>query len=381
MEIKNLTKAAERILEAIADKERIILYGDCDPDGVGSVLIAEEAMQVAGSRKPIVYFPDRETEGYGINERALKVLKKYAPALFITFDCGITNIKETETAKKMGFEVMIVDHHEVLSNLPKASIIVNPKQKEDEYPFKQFACVGVVYKLAEAMMHIAHKSYEPESFLELVALGTIADQMPLEEDNQKLVEDGLLALKYTKRAGLKALMELTGFMHDGAGQFRQKVLPPLNIWRAKKHINPLYGFLSETSSEEGMIMAKRLLLENEERNVLMKKIFDQANERVLASSESIIFEGSPSWPLIFTGAVASRLCAKYKKPIFLYKNGKEESPGASRAPHGLDVVKAMDACEKYMITYGGHPAAGGWCAKTKDLGKLKACLTDYFKKV
>lgn len=376
--MKNLTKAANRILKAVGRKERIVLYGDSDPDGVSSVLIMEEAIKILGGRNPIVYFPDREREGYGINEKALKVLKKYAPALFITFDCGITNVKETEIAKKMGFEVIIVDHHEIPPRLPKA-LIVNPKQKGDRYPFKFFCGAGLAYKIAQKMLQAAKKSYNPEHFLELVALATIADQMPLEKDNKKLVAEGLAAFPYTKREGLKALLNLTGFSPaEGAGSFRQKMLPPLTIWKASRHINPLYSFLKERSSQRAKKRAKQLLEDAEEKKERMRRIFEEADSRASFSQEPIIFEGSAFWPLIFTGAVASRLCAKYKKPVFLYKKAKGESPGGCRTPQGLDVVKAMAHCRKYLVTYGGHPQAGGFRAKNENLDELKICLTDYF---
>ena len=381
MEIKNLTKAANRILKAIANKERIVLYGDSDPDGVSSVLILEETILLLGAKKPRLYFPDREREGYGINERALKVLEQYAPALFVALDCGITSVKETEIAKKMGFEVMIIDHHKVLSSIPRASIIVDPKQKGDRYPFKEFAAAGVTYRLVQQILSKAGAVYDPGRFLELVTFATIADQMPLEDENMRLVEEGLLAFRYTKREGLKVLTELVGFSHSGAGEFREKILPPLNVWKARKHVNPIYDFLTETSPQKAKATAKALLEESEERRQKMREIYEQACSRIAFSSEPIIFEGDAFWPLIFTGAIASRLCAKYKKPTFIYKKGGEDSPGASRTPSGVDVVKAMDACKKYMITYGGHPPAGGFRAKNKDLEKLKACLVDYFENI
>ena len=139
-EIKNIKKAGQRILEAAVSKEKIILYGDADMDGVASVIILKEALEILGNSPVQVYFPDREKEGYGLNKEALKFLEKFSPALLITLDCGIGNVKEVDLAKKMGFEVIIVDHHEALQKLPQASIIVDPKQPEDKYPFKGFAC-------------------------------------------------------------------------------------------------------------------------------------------------------------------------------------------------------------------------------------------------
>lgn len=379
MEIKNLKKAAERILRAVAAKERIVLYGDSDPDGVSCVLILEETIKLLGGKKSKVYFPDRESEGYGINRGALRVLKQYAPALLITLDCGITNIEETEAAKKMGFEVMIIDHHKSLARVPRASIIVDPKQKGDEFSFKELACAGITYKLAQNILGLAQKQWDPEHFLELVALATIADQMPVEKDNEKLIREGLEALKYTKRVAFKELIKLTGYTHGGYGEFREKLLPALNVWSARRHINPIYEFLTETSAAKAKSLGQDFLRKSRERKKELQNIYQEADARVAFSQEPIIFEGDSLWPLVFTGAMASRLCKKYKKPTFLYKEGNTESPGASRSPKGIDVVEMMDKCKKFMITYGGHPQAGGFRAKNKNLEELKGCLIDYFK--
>lgn len=377
--IKNLTRAANRILKAVANKEHIILYGDCDPDGVGSVVILEEAILLLGGKKPKIYFMDRETEGYGLNEKALGILKKYAPALLVVLDCGITSVKEVDLANKMGFEVVIVDHHEPLLRVPKAAIIVDPKQKGDRSKFKDYAASGITYKLAKLMLDKTEVAYDPAIFLELVAIATISDQMPLEDENKRFVDEGLLALKHTKREGLRALFDLVGLRDFDVGKIRMEILPSLSIWWARWHINPMYEFFTETSPTKARAMAGKFLKEAEERKRRLKEITREAMARIAFSAQPIIFEGDSSWPLIFTGIVASRLCQKYKKPTFIYKKGREESPGASRTPKGLNVVKAMDACKKYMLTYGGHPPAGGFRAKTKDLGKLKACLTEYFE--
>ena len=145
--IKNIEKAAERIKKAVQNKERIILYGDSDLDGISSVVILEEAIKGLGGHVDCAFFPDRETDGYGINLKALDMLKDKVPALLITLDLGIGNIEEVDIANKMGFEVIIIDHHEVLFGVPNASIIVDPKQKDDDYPFKGLANVGIAYNL------------------------------------------------------------------------------------------------------------------------------------------------------------------------------------------------------------------------------------------
>lgn len=180
MEIKNLGKAAKRISEAIENKEKIILYGDADLDGVSSVIILKESVQTLGGKVAAVYFPDRETEGYGISQTGLLFLKKYSPALLVAIDCGIGNFKETKLAKKLGFKVIIVDHHEILDKLPEAEIIVDPKQKGDRYPFKKLAATGLAFKLAQLLFKNKMTAGLKRNFLELVALATIADMMPRE---------------------------------------------------------------------------------------------------------------------------------------------------------------------------------------------------------
>ena len=207
MEIKNLDKVAERIKRAIRKREKIVLFGDADPDGISSVIILKESTKNLGGEVSTIYFPNREIEGYGLNEDALKFLQKEAPALLFLLDCGIGNFNEIEKAKEMNFEVIVIDHHEILGKLPKASIIVDPKQEGDNYPFKALATAGILYKLSEILLAKSASQALRESFLELVAIATLADMMPKEEDNKIFIEKGLRALENTFRPGLRVFLE------------------------------------------------------------------------------------------------------------------------------------------------------------------------------
>lgn len=388
-EIKNIKKAAERILQAVKDKERIILYGDADLDGAASVIILQETIQMVGIRyRPTVYFPDRQKEGYGINDMALKYLKKYSPALFIVLDTGISNVSEVELAKKLGFEVIIIDHHQALAQLPKASIIVDPKQKTDKYPFKHLACAGVVYKLSKEIKQIVTKScdrrdlsqnllvgWRPEKFLELVALATLYDQMPLEDENQKLVRDGILALKYTQRPGLKELASQP--IPASIDEVRQKMISPLAAGQIKNHISQAYSLLIEKNPAKAKKLSQELIALAQEKKQQIKIIFSQV-EAQMDNTQVIVFEGSSWWPVFLLGPVASRVCQRYKKPCFLYSLGKKQSRGGVRAPQGKDVVKAMNQCSGLLVTYGGHAPAAGFSIKNENLEKFKNCLIKYF---
>ncbi len=378
-EIKNLKKAAARILQAVGKKEKVIIFGDSDPDGVGAVIILEETLRDLGLKPAEIYFPDRQKEGYGLNEKALAFLKKQSPALIILVDCGIGNVEEIDMANKMGFEVIILDHHKVLSRVPKASIICDPKQEGDKYPFKEFAAAGVVYKLSKLLFSMAAQKYQPEKFLEITALSTIADMMAMEADNVRFVRDGLLALNFSKRPGLIALMDITDFKNWDIEEVRHKLIPVLCAGETKNHLNETYSLLVEKKPAKAKKMAQFLLAKSGKRKEEISRIFLEIEER-MDERELIVFDGDPGWPLPLLGPSASRICNRYNKPVFLFHQGKEESPGAVRMPKGMDAVKAMASCEDLLKTYGGHPPAAGFRLKNENLDKFKQCLIEYFKK-
>ncbi len=377
-EIKNLKKAAERILKAIDNQEKVIIYGDSDPDGVGAVIILEETIKELGLSPVAVYFPDRQKEGYGLNEKALKFLKKHSPALLVVLDCGIGNVEEVELANKMGFEVIIIDHHKILPQIPRASIICDPKQEGDDYPFKELATAGIVYKLSKMLFSIAVQEFKPEKFLEIVALSTIADMMALEADNEKFVREGLLALNFSTRPGLIALMEVTEFKNWDIQEVRQKLVSILNAGETKNHLNEAYLLLTENDPAKAKRIIQLLINKSENRRQEISRITQEIEERM--DDELIVFDGDPGWPLILLGPSASVICNRHKKPVFLFHKGKDESPGAVRMPSGMDAVKAMMSCADLLKTYGGHSPAAGFRLKTENLEEFKKCLIKYFER-
>lgn len=377
--IKNLEKAAERIKKAVRLKERIILYGDADMDGVSSVIVLKECIINLGGEVAAVYFPDRETEGYGINKDALNYLKKYAPALFITVDLGIGNFEEIKLAKKLGFEVMILDHHKVLRKLPAASIIVDPHQKGDKYPFKEFAAAGVVFKLTEVLMGKKMTPALRNNFLELAALATIADMMIMEEDNIEIITAGLASLKNTFRPGLQVFVK----EQDSAPRsMAQKIISACHsAGTAKNHVNEAYIILTSISTEGAEPLAEELIEKSYIRRQRIKEITEEVEKRVFKKAgEAIIFEGDKDWPILIAGPASSKTCNVYKKPVFLYSQREKDSQGAVRTPKGIDGVKPMIHCSKFLETYGGHPQAAGFKIKNKNLENFKKCLLKYFQK-
>ena len=384
IKIQNIEKAAERIKKAVANNERIILYGDSDLDGISSVVILEEAIKGLGGRIDSAFFPDRENDGYGINLSALKMLKDKAPALFITLDLGIGNIKEVDVANDMGFEVIIVDHHETLIGVPAASIIVDPKTPDDNYPFKGLANVGVTYNLCLELLGKDISRSLKNSFLELAALGTIADMVPQIEQNQEIIEQGLRSLKNTFRPALRAFLEILsaqGGPASGWGTiFIQKIISALNAAESLKFENESYRLLTCSDIKMCKEIAQTLLDKNLNKQLQIKNIVQEVERRISQKlDQAVIFEGDPAWRLTLAGSVSSIMCNKYIKPVFIFKKMDEESCGSVRSPKGTNSVDAMKTCSDFLITYGGHAQASGFRVKNENLKKFEERLNDYFK--
>ena len=381
MEIKNLKKTAERIKKAVKNRERIILYGDADSDGVSSVIILEETIKNLGGEVSAFYFPDREVEGYGISEAGLDFLKKFSPALFIALDCGIGNFNEVKLAKKLGFKVIIIDHHEMLDGLPEAEIIVDPKQKGDKYSFKGLAATGIVFKLSQLVLKNEMKDSLRRNFLELVALATIADMMPKEDENEIFIEEGLESLKNSWRPGIQALFETEPFRScENINQKVSKIISILNIRDVKNSLPASFRILTTTSVDDVKETIRELLAKSELRKKKIEEITTDIEKKIQESKEeSIIFEGSDNWDIALISSVASIFCQKYQKPAFIFKKLDKESQGTVRTPSGVNSVALMKKCKKLLLTYGGHPPASGFRIKNENLEEFKNCLIKNYK--
>jgi single-stranded-DNA-specific exonuclease len=380
-EIKNLKKAADRIKKAVKDKERIILYGDADLDGVTAVIILKETLKNLGGEISATYFPDRETEGYGISKKGLAYLKTKlssfvpAPVLLIALDCGIGNFQEVKLAKKMGFKVIIIDHHEVLDKLPEAEIIVDPKQKGDKYPFKGLATAGIIFKLSEIILAEKMSGNLRENFLELTALATIADMMPRENENLEFINLGLKSLENSWRPATKALMETADFDHySDLNQKVSKIISLLNVRDIETGLPAAFRLLDSSSLKESEGLIQKLILKSKFRKEKIDEMVVEVEKRLEEKEVSVVFEGSSDWEFTLISSVASIICSQYQKPTFIFKILGKESQGTVRTPKGIDSVALMKKCKRFLITYGGHPQASGFRIKNENLEKFKECL-------
>ena len=380
--IKNIEKVAERIKEAVVNKERIILYGDSDMDGISSVVILGEAIKNLGGEVDLVAFPDRELDGYGMNFKALEFLKDKAPALFVTLDLGIANVKEVEVANKMGFEVIIIDHHEVLDQLPQAKIIIDPQQKDDDSGFGYLCNAGLAFKVAEELLgeHLSENSRK--NLLELTALATIADMVPQVGDNKTFIEEGLRSLKNTFRPGLRAFLDILGEGEAAAGGYL-KIISSLNAAESINFQNESYELLTSSSQERCQELAQDLISRTQQKQQRIKAIAEEVERRISKNpDQTIIFEGDLAWKLTLAGPVASIIASKYEKPTFIYRKMDKESAGSVRSlKEGQNSVDAMMSCKELLLTYGGHPKASGFRLKNENLEKFKSCLIKHFDKI
>jgi len=361
--MKDMDKAVFRIKQAIANKEKILIYGDYDVDGVTSTALLAIVLGYMGAEYE-TFIPNRLVEGYGMNIRAVAKAREDNIKLIITVDCGINSVKEVDSANKHGIDVVITDHHEVkIGEIPKAYAIVDPHQKECKYPFKFLAGVGVAYKLAKALLQ------EDEDFvdkqLDLVALGTIADVVPVLGENRLLIKQGLRKLRKAERPGLKALMDIAGVDPEkittrsiGFG-----LAPRINAMGRVGSANGALELLLSKDSLESKNLAQTLDDENKNRQSIEKNILKQAIERLRTESsienDNVIVLGDDDWHPGVLGIVASRITEEFLKPAILVAFEGNKGKGSGRSVEGFNLFEAINSAGDFLIDFGGHKAACG----------------------
>jgi len=382
-EIRNLKKTAQRIERAIKNKEKILLFSDSDLDGVTSFIVLEETIKSLGGKIEDFYFFGRSLEEmHGFNKDALKYFEKSGPALLITLDCGITNFEEIETANKLGLETIIIDHHQVLNKLPNASIVVDPKQEKDKYPFKELAAVGIVCHLSRLLFKNKWDTEIKRSIMELTALGTLADMMKISDDNEVFIKQGVPSLINSHRPAFRALLDIIDKDKYSPNEVIRKIIGILNITGIKNHIPQSYSFLTCPDKSLCKKTIEKLCEQNKERRLRVKNIAEDIGEKIDEQwPVSVIFEGNKDYSLSIAGALSSRTCNRFKKPCFIFQKGDKISKGSVRTPKGVDSVKAMKHCSDLLVVFGGHAQASGFTIKNKNLEKFEQCLSKYFSKI
>ena len=372
---KDMKKAVKKIFKAIKDKKKICVHGDYDADGVCASVLLVSVLQDLGADVE-VYIPHRELEGYGMNIKTINYLADKGFNLIITVDCGIANLQEVELAKKKGMEVIITDHHHEPPELPKAVAIINPHVESDKYPFEDLSGVGVAFKLACALIEqnkddkIAEmpEGYE-KWFLDLVAMGTVADCMPLLAENRTLVKYGMVVLKKTRRIGIKKLVEKMGkelrILDVESVGFQ--LCPRINAAGRMNHANSAYKLLLTKSPDEADKLAEELCQNNVDRQKLTAKIIQEARKQIdhVTKDKKILFALGDEWPIGLAGLVAGRLSDEFHRPVFINTKAKGTITGSGRSIPEFNIIEALEKISAKFSRYGGHDQACGF-----ELGKI-----------
>ncbi|MEA3490170.1 MAG: single-stranded-DNA-specific exonuclease RecJ [Candidatus Omnitrophota bacterium] len=361
--MKDMRKGVDRIKKAIAGKERILIYGDYDVDGVTSTALLADVLGRMGADYE-TFIPNRIEEGYGLNIRAVALAREHGVKLIITVDCGINSAEEIECANNYGIDVIVTDHHEVKTEVhPPAYAIIDPHQPDCPYPFNFLAGVGVVYKLARALMKGQEDAVDEH--LDLVALGTVADIVPLNGENRILAKAGLKKLRRTDKAGLKALMKVAGVEPEKltCRHIGFALGPRINAMGRVGSANVALDLLMCADAARASEIAGILERENRNRQNIQKGILKEALERVETDvdldNDKVIVLADEGWHPGIIGIVASRLTEEYGKPAILIALDGDRGKGSGRGVAGFNLFEAINDAGEHLIDFGGHEQACG----------------------
>lgn len=363
-QLKDMEKAVARIRRAIAEDTYIAIYGDFDCDGITATVLLYTYLESAGANVAY-YIPDREEEGYGMNREAVQVLKENGVGLIVTVDNGISACDEIAYAAELGIDVVVTDHHEPPQQLPVCAAVVNPRQADCPAPCKEIAGVGVAFKLVCALEE-DHSCLETlEYYAEIVAIGTVADVVPLVGENRVLVQAGLRQLAETERPGLRALLQAAGLQGGlRADAVAFGLAPRLNASSRVGKVEDAVDLLLTEDEEQAQALAERMNENNQRRRGYEAEIFSDIQAQFAAQPERatrrVLVAAGRGYRHGVVGIVASRLVERYGRPAFVIGLEGDEGRGSCRGVEGFSVVEALRACEDLLTRYGGHPLAGGF---------------------
>ena len=395
--LPDLAAALDRLERAIQNRESVLVFGDYDVDGITSTVLLYSYLKDHGADVSY-YIPTRSGEGYGLNEDAVRRYAAEGVTLLLTVDSGVTAFEEVALCNQLGMDVVITDHHRCRKTLPEALAVVNPMREDSEYPYPALAGVGVVFKLLCALharltgldFHLAAEEMSAR-YIEFVAIGTVADVMPLIGENRLFVKRGLLALPNTKNLGLSALLKEI-FPQDGSGHEAKYnsgtigflIAPRINAaGRVGSAMRAVELFLTE-DPDTAKALAVELCEENKHRQVAESLIFEEAlsalEEHHRPENDLFLIEDNPHWHQGVVGIVASRLCERFHRPciLFSYPDGENgPAKGSGRSVKGFNLVEALASCEPLLLKYGGHELAAGVTVEKENLPALQRALNDY----
>ena len=383
--MKGMEAAVCRISQAMDAREKITIYGDYDVDGITATSILYLYLTKAGADVNY-YLPDRMSEGYGLNEHAVRMLAEMGTKLMVTVDTGISAIVECRLAKSLGMDVVITDHHECQEELPEAVAVVDAKQPGETYPFLYLAGCGVSYKLVQGLKAYRNDQTDITEYLELAAVGTVADIVPLYDENRIIVSEGFKRMKHPANMGLGKLLESAGY------DFKRKITsgfigfglaPRLNAGGRMGDAKRGVRLFTTRDEEEAAAIAAELEVENSHRKETEQMILKQVTDRIEASdairNSRVMVVAGEGWHHGVIGIVSSRIKDMYYRPNILLSVEDGVAKGSARSIEGFNLFDALCTCSDLMIKFGGHAAAAGMSLKAENVPELARRLNEYAK--
>lgn len=387
--MSDMDRAVERVLRAIAENERITIYSDYDCDGIPGGALMHDFFRVLGYANFTNYIPHRHDEGYGLNLEAVERIREEGTKLLITVDCGITDNREVARAMELGMDVIVTDHHEPGLELPPAYAVLNPKRKDNIYPFSGLCGTGVAFKLIEAILARGDFRIAPGQekwFLDVVGLATIADMVPLVDENRLFAHYGLLVMRKGRRLGLRHLMRTMrmdpkSLVEDDIGFM---IGPRINAASRMDSPEDAFKLLVADNDGDAGAYARHLdRINNERKGVVGAMVKDIKARLAKRSVETpVIVAGDPSWRPALVGLAANTLAEEHARPVFIWgRDGRGLIKGSCRSGGDVSVVELMRAAHDVFHEYGGHHASGGFSVKDEHVHAFPQALCDAYGKL
>ena len=377
----DMDKAVERVQRALADHERIAVFGDYDVDGITATCILVDYLQSRGA-DVLHYIPRRIEDGYGLSVDAIEGLYRKGTRLLITVDCGITGVEEVDFANSLGMDVVVTDHHECKETLPRAVAVVDPHRPDCGYPFKHLAGCGVALKLALALGGPDREEALFSRYCTLAAIGTVADVMQMSGENRTIVSRGLAAIEHSDFIGLHALLKEAGLAgrEITSVQIGFVLAPRINAAGRMGAADKAAELLLCTDPAEAERMARELCALNRERQNVEQTIYSQAEEmiaRLPDRDRSALVLESSRWHQGVVGIVASRLSEKYSRPSFMIHLNGDTGKGSCRSWGGFNLFAALENCKDLLLGFGGHELAAGFTIEEANIPAFRERMNDY----
>lgn len=383
--MKDMQPAVDRILVAVEKKESIVIYGDYDIDGITASAVMVETIRNLG-HEARSYIPDRFEEGYGINLDALQKLKSEGTDLVISVDCGITSVKEVAWAMENGLDIIITDHHSVPAETPKAIAVINPKQEDCQYPFKDLAGVGVAFKLAQALQLASGKPVAGHEkwLLDVVALGTVCDVVTLVGENRVLASFGLMVMNKTRRVGIRALAEVSGVEMGSISSYTLGFMfgPRMNAAGRLEHAARSLELMLTNDAARAKAIAGELDSLNKQRQSDQAMIVKEAKEMAAEyADDPVLVLASADWSHGIVGIAASKVAESAGKPTLIMQIMGDKAKGSARSFGGFNLIDALRTADDLFVKYGGHAFAAGYTIPVEKLDELRHRLNEHFLEV